>query len=339
MSILAASLSLALVAQPAPDIREFASKVHGLQWSVPRAWRMTTRRDVVTYEIPTSAGPARVEIYATNYRRSTDEWQTIQKTVNEDLKRTVDRQWSEELLGVPMMLTRVTYGQRGLLIGILYTATPGKFHFRLDAPAAGFGEAEASWRRVLNSLRPLGGKLPSADDGVRPLEAPAAPQPTAVTFTTEDVKPVVQRNVVNLVVANREVTLRLPDGWTLDAAGILNHKDLAEGAKIEFFSTIDSPDPGSSLLEWVNGDLANFTLVDQRLNTGPRVNKAKISVFTTVRWGKDAKGERQAFAGVAQGGQFYFFVKRITTGPEKAFQADRRLLEQFFDRVSIGPRA
>lgn len=314
------------------------SRVHGLQWNVPKAWKVTTKKDVVTYLIPTSAGPTKVEVYATNYRRAASAWQGLQLQANQDLKRTIDRQWEEELMGVPLLLTKVSYSGKQTLIGLLYTATEGKFHFRLEANSDSYEESEQKWRAVLNSLRPIGTKMPKVEDGTSPLETPEPPKPTAVVFNVANQKAELTKNKVEVTVANRQVVVRLPDKWALNKSGEgfdLSHPKLSTAARVTFLSTLDSPEAGVTAMNWLNKDLANFKQVSYRENYGPKPNKAKNQVFFGLRTGTNEKGPRQALAAVGENSGFYWFLVHETTRDESTFASDRKLLAEFIERVGI----
>lgn len=338
MSIVVLSLVPALLLQQPEPMRRIVSPNHGLQFEVPRAWKENRQRGVIRWSVPTSAGDATIELYSTNYRRPAADWQRIQAQVNTDLGRTVDRQWEEELLQVPLLLTQISYGQRKLLIGVLYSATPGKFHFRLDSPAEGYAEAESAWRRTLNTLRPTGESLPKPDDGQVPLEAPVVKDPDPVRFTSSSGQGALRPGRLPVTVANRSIVFRHPKGWVIaEASGnySITHPDLKKPATLSFYSSIDSPQSGVAAMNWANRDLNNFATVTLRENKGPSRNKAGTLVFSVLREGISTSGPRNAFVSVGDVEGFYWFLTYESDLAPADFAKDRRLLQSLQNEAGI----
>lgn len=314
-------------------MRDFTSKEHGLQFKVPKAWKLTQTRGRTAFTFPVEGGEAVVELYATFYRRDAESWQKLQVTIAEQLKRKVDRQWQEELLSVPLLMTQTSSDADVRLTGLLYSAQAGKFHFRLDAPTRGYESALDKWRVVLQSLRSTSGKLPTAESPDKPLPAvePIQAPSTTHILTEDDGKAKLAKEKLTLKIANRDATLRFPSEWTLQESEgkyILKHPKLPGQASLEFASNIDSPPAGTAILSAANVELKEFKSVAKRENLGPETNKAKTIIFTVVRVGESEKGSLQSWISVGEFKEFYWMLRYRSNDP-KVFDSARRLLNEF----------
>lgn len=337
----AAILTAVLLFHPSPQATEqkYVSTPHGLELQYPSNWKFEKKKNFVAWTIPTAAGPARVELFATNYRKDAESWQKIQAQVNTDMKREVVRQWEEVLLGVPLLLTQVQYDNKTLLIGILYSASRDKFHFRLESPSSGFDEAESAWKSTLNTLRPIGGAMPSVEDGQKPVDPTPTKEPTTVTFSSSSAKPAKpSKGEMKASVANRDVTLFFPENWTLTAKDgfyELKNPDLSGTARIELYSTIDSPEGGVTAMKWMNQDLDHFDKVLSRENLGPKLNSVGANMFYGTRIGQKDGKPRNVIAGVADYQGYYFFLVYESSDEAATFTKKRKLIESFFDKTRL----
>ena len=336
-----------LAMSPAPvvaDTKTYISQPHGVSMEVPTNWKISKDKVKQRFTMPSGAY---VDVFETNFQKTGDEWQGLQKQVNEDMKRTVDRQWDEEILGVPLLMTSVLYsdrklGDQGLLIGILFSNTANKFHFRLQSPRPAFSDSEAAWRGVLATMRPVDGVLPTPEDGItnapiKPADRPVVTQAVSLAPTgpkTNALGPV----KVPFSAANRPGVLRLPKGWDVAGTGpfTVKHQKMGFEFKLEVFSSLDSPIPGVALMKMVDSDLDKLTQVEMRENIGPKANAIGIQTIAIFRTGAVSGNAIMQFYGAADGAANYYILSG-TYGDKSKFKAVKKELLTFINATGFEP--
>ena len=204
----------------ADDLKEVISKEHALSWKVPKTWSVKQGKNQLTLTIPVGTSTAKLNIFATYYRRPAEEWQKLQGAIAEQLGRKLDQQWEEQVLGVPLLLTKTSSSSEVRITGLLYATMKNKFHFTLDAPSMAAEDAWSNWKSAMETLRPLGGELPTAEDGQKPVTSPTLPKPGDKPVHLGDAT--VSREVrfgpqkVEFTAANRTVTLRTEKEWSIN---------------------------------------------------------------------------------------------------------------------------
>lgn len=338
---ISSALLLALATwQPTPETKSFITSDQLLEMRIPKSWAVSEEktRQVITF--PTKAGKAVISVFAVKYLQTAEDWQGMQKTVNEQMKRVVVRQWEEEIMSVPMLLTTLRYteskaGEVGVLIGLLYSNTSDKFQFRLEVPSAGFEEAETGWREALLTMRTSSGKLPTAEDGNPDSVAPIKPVSPGTTLSLSSqqgrVKPLGPVKVP-FTVSGRTGVLRLPKGAQVVSESPLKVKwtNLEGEVAAEVMSADDSPASGLFLMQEVNKDLARFKSVTTRENVGPKRNDVGGQIFSTTRVGTTESGDLQTFMAVVDAGRFYVIFKYEST-EAKNFKRQRDALMKLVD--------
>ena len=333
----------------------FVSRPAGLTFNLPDAWKLDKTRLGWVINVPLSpnAVPARLEIYESEYRQSVERWQDSQRQVNESLKRSVERQWQEEVLGVPMLMTRIRYTQDAkdvtALVALVYTATPKKLNFRLTAPSESFTEAEAAWRGALQSLQTTTGQMPAAEDPTKPLPVPGASLP--VVAPANNRPPVImsgqpdRRRIAPVVVTaragNQDWELRLPAGWTAEAGAAgwtLKHPQLRGTARIEVNSELDSPQPDDALSNLMAKTLGSYVGVIRRRDEPRTVNRAGALVRQATREGKSETGDRFERGATGARGGAYWMLTYETVDP-LVWKSDRTVLDALLNVASVEPRA
>src|SRR5205085_1807734 len=193
------------IAPAKPTTKTYTSEELGLSFDYPANWKksavMVKNHTKFTVTDPKSWKPARtenttrflmplpgtdekgtLEIYSIQFNADTDIGESSQRDINAQLKRTVVKQWKEEVLGVPLLMTKIesTDKNEKLLTetGMIYSATARKLVFRVAASPENFDKADAQWREVMQSVRMADGRLPSAEDPGRRL-TPAEINPGA----------------------------------------------------------------------------------------------------------------------------------------------------------------
>ncbi|MCW5937950.1 MAG: hypothetical protein KIT11_11665 [Fimbriimonadaceae bacterium] len=280
-----------LSAQEAPQKQVYSDPKLGLSLEMPADWTMRKERVGTTIEIPlANNGKATAQIYNAVFRQTAEEWQSVQKEVSEAMGRTVENQWQEEFLGVPMLFTRLRYAEEGArvstLVGLLYSRTPEKFQFRMTAPVEQAPEAEQKWRDALLTLRTISGQLPEGEDPSQPVIAPQPKKNTIVLKPADAGKGDGYVGPVRARVgeASDPYDIFLPEGWQLASDGTLTHPSLRGrimltargGTAIEALRALTAD---------ASGSLKEYDQVRLRKDAAPKYNRAGAEVATVWRYG------------------------------------------------------
>jgi hypothetical protein len=342
---------IALAAPQAADVQTHSDTRLGLAFDYPKSWKIAKRaRDVVTFQIPLEGAPGHGELLVVNanYRDTAEQWQLIQRQSNVQLNREVERQWQQEILGVPMLLTRINYIHRDVptttLTGLLYTASPDKLLFRLTAPAGAFDGVMLQFNDLMLSLRTLSGQLPRPEDpSVATLPPPPTPPtperriPIGATTVREEEEVRLPPVAVALTVAERPVAVHLPDGWTgtvgEDGTLALRHSDLASPLRVEFAETVAEA-PQRALLRRSSATLGEFSRVALREDFDPRANRSGMSIASVWRTGAAAGGDIVTLDAVAAGPDVYGILSYRITDAARV-RGERSRLEHLLQHLSI----
>jgi hypothetical protein len=258
------------------------------------------------FYIPANTRTANLEIYSALWDQTPDLWESVQNDANKQLNRTVVKQWREEILGVPLLLTKIAYddaaGHEVGLTGLVYSRTPYKMQFRLTAPDTDYDAAEFELRQALQSLRTTQGDMPQPEDPNHPLDKTAytsvvntpprdlvmvAPKPDTAKAKKGDVS-------VPLTVADRKILLTMPTGWTsevaTDGSVTLHNPAVAGTITVTLASTLDSDPPQAAVLKASAQSLDMFAKVDKREEKSSDFSGAGATTNTIWRWGTGEKG-------------------------------------------------
>lgn len=334
------------------DAGTFSDAYVGLEFTYPKTWTVAKKtKDTTKLEVPIegSTEKAELEVIRTAYHSSKQTWQTIQLRANETLKREIVRQWEQDLIGVPMLLTQVNWTDKGgtartTLSGLYYTRGALKLLMKLTAPATEFDKARYEFQNALQTLKTTDGKPPQEDDENLKIEPKAKPEPvaprpkviSAEVPSTHVVKPPV---TVPMVISTKPVVLRLPQGWKAsevkDGKMTITSDKLSGPVTVEVRSTLDSEPAGSALLHQSGPRLDDFKVGLLREDTSPTANQAGCQIATVWRTGKAAtSGDLTTFDGVGQQGDFYVLLSFRSTEASK-FKNDRKAIRALLDQVSL----
>ena len=300
----------------------FTSPELGLTFEHPDNWQVATKKGDTRIRIPLSDGSsAQLLVFPRSFNGSIDVWNSVERDIAAQQKHKVDAQTQEQLLGVPLLLTRIKYTESGramqALSGLVYSATPRKLLFRLVAPDADFDQAEQILRTALTTLRTTSGKLPAAespDRKVTPedIQAAQGKPETETVITAKEPKNVVKRKgpvVVSTFAAGRKLSLRLPAGWTgqsrSDGSIVLRNSDLSGPLTVSVLSSLDGDFPATALDKVAAASLSTYTLVQKRLDYPAAPNDAGAVVSSVWRWG-DANGKVVECDAVGVVGDYYW---------------------------------
>ena len=343
----------------APKVVTFNDTHLGLLFDHPPTWVVekhkkshTTSKSeqgVTVMTLPTASSPngATLEIFHARFASTPDIWQTVQERSNEQLNRTIDRQWQQDILGVPLLLTRISYTDKGAstttLTGLLYTRTHEKLLFRLTGPTPDFDNVQYAFTTAMQTLRTVDGVMPVEEDPDHPLPAAKKgdPLPAPRIPIMQDVKPpkpYMAPNTLKLVISARPVVFRYPNDWEVEktAGNVVTFKgdDLSAPVTLTFQSDLDSDTPANTLMTLTSQDLSLFDSVTLRLDTPSAANRAGCSISTVWRTGKTAKGHLYTFQATAQEGDFYVVADFHGTDEDSA-KDDKKTLEKFLSMVSL----
>ncbi len=323
----------------------------GLAITHPKAWQISQvkkSQDVkVLMPIEGSSQRAVLELYNISFNSEKEIWQLGQKAINDRMKRELMRQWEEEFLGVPMLLTKVSYvdkeGPQILLTGLLYSRTAKKLMFRLSASPDDFDKAEFAWRETMNTIR-TGRPLRPEDPTQKPdpkapvrteLPAPAIVKANSLDPETKIVKPPV---AIETTISNRKVELRIPGEWAgkveEDGTVTLTNPDVTGSVKLHLASSLDSDPPGRALLKASSKTLGDFQKVSKRDELTPEKNRAGASLSSVWRTGTTAQGDLYTCDAVVFNGDFYFIAQFRSVNASR-IGAERKLIESLLANCTL----
>lgn len=356
----------------APQSAIYSNEWIGISLNHPSDWKVTPKKQDAWISIPLKNGTmvAGLNLVAATFQAETEVWQKSQEHINNQLGFEVLRQWQEEILGVPFLLTKVRSGPGKLssatkaipglpidqplitLIGLVYSATPRKLMFRLSAPEGGYDDAEFLLRQSLESLRTLDGRLPRPEDPNRkpdPNEpVPTTPvRPPTKTAIGGGPTPAAGGNgekvrapqVFETTAATRKIGFYFPNSWTVDKAEdgklTLANKDLSLQLGLELNSTLDSDPPLRALMKASAESLKRFEKVGKREENVPKPNKAGALIIRVFRTGTATSGNIWSFESVGGSTDFYFLLKGGGAG--ELTPAVRKALEDLIEALSVEP--
>lgn len=327
-----ALLFVSLIAQATDKVVYRDSKL-GLQFEYPKSWKVRRDRYSAVFEIPVgTAQMATVQLFNAKFKGTVDDWQLVQAEINRSMKRTVDRQWQEDLLGVPLLMTKISYmeGNRPTfaMVGLLYSSYEEKMHFRLSSSAETAEAAESQWRDALLTLRTITGELPGVENPNLPSVKPEPEKPTTV-LKPKEVKKAFVRGTEPATLSSDGTNFRLllGRGWSL-SDGKLTHPNLKGEILVQ--AKIGLPEEaGNALLAGAKETLGDFESV--RLREDPKPMEAPSGgligrVFRTGT-GKGTTIVRGTVVGYCEG---VYWVAQYRTSDTDAYRRDRTLMDDLF---------
>lgn len=325
----------------------FTSERLGLQFTYPSTWQLETQTVSTDLVMTLADGTeARVEIHESSFVLSPQEWVETTRRINQDLQRTVERQWEEEILGVPMLMSRISYLEAGrpvtVVSGLIFSANPNKMLFRLKAPTTTIDEAEQNWRTVLNTLRPQEGTTlqpapPAPEQGQNNNETQTPPPATPVTppsrvvlselLRTRNDEALRTQSRVDLQTLGMVGMLQFSDGWEAQVGeGVitLQHSNLRGTVNVRVAEGSEEAATREHLRR-LSEDLARFSEVTLREDPMPGRNRAGADFAYTIRTGSTAEGERASVLAAGFTRNRYWLLG-YEVNSLSDFNADRNLL-------------
>jgi len=317
------SANAAQATQALTDKDFFTVNGTGFAFVRPRTWKVLSTKREQRLTIPTEAkhGPAVMHFYTVDFRYKTSDWQDTQIPVAAEFKRTIDRQWQEEVLGIPLLLTKTSgvdaHGVPDVVLtGLLYSASKNKMLFRLTCSAEDFDEANTAWRTAFQTLRTTDGSKAQADDPNKKLskdqleQKPSGPLPVTMVGTDSRAPKLIKGTVVVPGKAGgKSALIHLPVGWTAavqkDGTWLVTARGLEGPLTMSLASTLDSDPVDSALLKLSGTSLNDFASVTDRTDIEARRNKAGGTVSAVFRTGASAKGQLTSFEAAVNTGDVY----------------------------------
>lgn len=358
------SLPLLLCLAPAlglgqsADAKLYRNNILNVQFEHPKAWKVETNRrneSRILIPIEGTQETALLEILPVTFESEKDIWLTAQKTVVANARYELVRQWEEEILRVPMLLTRYTFpNSRGVQVAtsaLLYSDWPRKFFWRLSAGAFEYEKAEFVWRQVLQSLRTVDGTEFKVLDPNAPRQKDRKVVPvqavTSKTVVIDDGTGGGRRGaaetgepLLEAKAAGRDVVVRAPKGWAVlagEGGFTLRHPDLEGPVRLRVESSLDADPAGRALFLASSRSLASYASVAERREQLPRANSAGARAAWVFRTGKSAQGFLSTWEATVEKGDFYLVLGYETTSTREVERA-RKLLDDFLRLASVDPK-
>jgi hypothetical protein len=303
------------------------------------------------FYVPAGTRTANFEVYSALWSDTPDLWETVQADANKQLNRQVVKQWREEILGVPLLLTKIAYddaaGHEVGLVGLVYSRTPYKMAFRLTCDDENYDAAEYSIRQTLQSLRTLDGGLPQPEDPNHPLDKTAytsvVNKPRAevvITGHRPDPKHVKKGTVsLSQTVSGKNYVLTMPDGWTstvaTDGTITLHSAAVSGDVVVNLATTLDADPPQGVIIRNSGKSLDLFTKVDARNENIDQLTTGGATTDTVWRTGTGAKGALFTCDSVGSTNEAYWILRYQLDGT--ITPAAKKALEALIDGLSLDP--
>lgn len=302
----------------------------------------------VTFSIPGASGssPAELTIVRASFSGAPEAWQQIQSDSNRNLKRTVERQWQQEILGVPLLLTRIAYTKDGAattaVTGLLYNAAPYKLLFRLTGPTDSFDAAQFQFTKAMETLRTTNDTLPAAQEPgkeIPPPPPPPGPDAKHSIFAKGKKEPQVAPVALSVSLGEKKMLLRVPSDWTLarveSGTAFLKHPDLKSPVVVKLYAAATAPRPTETLTAAANATLDEYKTVAVREDTPGTANHAGNPVLAVWRRGEGASGPLSTLDAIAVAGDYYMLFSFRPS--MKDFVSERKTVQSMLDAVGLEP--
>ena len=345
-SLIAAAVLGQETATPPKDVKTYSDPLTGVQFDYPKAWRFRKERLFSKIEIPLADGKkAEVQLLASDFRSSTQQWQDIQVEINTSVLRQVEKQWEEVILGVPLLMTKLNYKEEdkdlSTLVGLLYSKTAKKFTFRMTAPTPNYAEAEQIWRGVLlNTLRPIDA-MPDIEDGDNDPRAPVGLGTGGKTVVLKPDEPGSKQNLKGLrktmvTVGETPMELWMPKSWEVNPAEsgfVLTSKGL-KGKVVFQAATGEVAEAQSGVLKLMNDTMSRFSTIKLRKEYPVTGTKAGCALVRAERHGMEGDVPLvTVFAAGARNGGHWLLSYEVKSADD--WKRDEEKLEQLFDGMVL----
>lgn len=330
--------------------KTFSDADLGLSFQYPKEWTMRKERLYSVFEIPLAdKKKAEVQVIATRFGAKAEEWQIAQVDVSKTLKRVVEKQWEEQILGVPLLMTKISFNEdntdKNVLVGLLYSATPLKLNYRMTVPATGFDEAESKWRKVMSSLRTISGDLPGVENPNNSSSSTGSNTGEKVVVLKPETgppkKPRKGDQKVPVNILGQELVVRIPKGWMMQPGEgseyILTNKSLK--GKLTFTIESGNQNDAKKLMLSKAGEAVKlFTKVTLREDREGTYSPAGAMMSSVERFGTGANGPLMMKHVSGQSGLLFYNATYIGEGKDTG-KKDEGLLSKLFEEMIVEPKS
>lgn len=337
------------VAKQADSTATFKNVQMGLTFTYPKEWKLSEKKTKKTnwfeFEVPTKSGTAHIEVFGLYFRSEKDIFQISQSHAVKQAEAELVKQWEEEILGAPLLLTQSKKKSDSILVGLVYSFSYSKLMFRITTPEAAFEDVNYLWRQSLQSLRTISGDLlkPENPDKFLPGEGPSlgpntvriggVPNPYGSDGKVE-ATPTVQ---IPGKAAGRPVILAAPEGWegkvSEDGTKFeLTNPKLGTPIEVRLASVITAEPPARALFSQSLETLKLFNAVLKRSEFGPAKNRSGAMYSYIWREGNGEKGSLIALDAAGSVDQFYWI---LSYRAEKLDKEGREQLQGLVDRLFL----
>ncbi len=310
-------------AQEAVGTNSYDHLATGFSFQYPANWKLKKERDYIVFEYPIEGDrKATLQVFASEYTGDIPTWQAVETNAAKQLKREVVRQWQEEILTVPMLMSRTQWTEKDSTpktadIAMIYSETRRKLLFRLTANSEDIERAYGPFRTLLQSIKTEDGKLPKPFDpskphveNVRRRDDPGKRQVwtqpkrgTAAPVKGDQTVETTASNIALLVrffspwkgtVAESGMTFELPGG--------------PSGLRVAAYSANESDQPGKALIKASGRSLARLNTGIERSEVGPFASKSGATAAVIWRTGQAESGPMVTMDAVITVGDYYVLV-------------------------------
>lgn len=309
--------------------RVFEESLVGYAFEYPEKWTLKKDVGVSTIEIPLPGGARAIaELSVDQVRSSAVQWQEGQAQIARVRSQEVERQWQDEVLSLPVLLTRIKAGDEKHLLGLLYTERLDKLTFRLTMPADQSEVAEAAWLEAFRSLRVLYGETGQAQV--------TAPRAVPDVDWTETGMPDGIRTVVDH--AGDKASIETPQGWTVtEQDGYL--RLASQGLRGTMTLTLHTgtvQDSRKALKDEVTRTLDVFKNVTVRSDLPERRTRNLVWLNVVERQGSSTVGEIVRLHATGYLGGHYWLLEYRAASLEFA-KNDRQKVLDLLEYLVIAP--
>jgi len=315
-----AALSLLLVAVQDKPMATYTQPDTFFQFEYPKAWTMKKTRLGAEFKIPIpdTELQATLTVLSIENTNVKEEWQIGQANFVKQDRREMVRQWEEEIMNVPLLMTRskkAIEGQPEITwdTGMIYSDWVDKFVFHLSAPTSVFDTAEFQWRQVLETLKTTKGIKLSPFDPNAPLKGAGRIKISVWSRPAKEApkNPVIGEQSLVAKAAGKDFTLRYPKGWTAVAKEdhfAFTHPNVAGEVEVSVLSATDSPPVGRALVQASAISLEKFTKVVSRHEAPVEYSRSGMLATYIWRVGEAASGRIATFdAAGSIGNEYWLF--------------------------------
>lgn len=346
ITTLLAGIVVGLAPQDQPvQTKVVQEKKLDLQLDVPRPWnvRRTSYGQELRFKV--DGQDVNVRLIVAPLPPSQGLYQESVRDVQASQGNMVVRQWEEEILGVPLLLTQLTVPDKTdatkpattRLMGLLYGGQKDAFSFQLETLEAAYPAAEQQWRNALLTIRTISGSLPTQAGQAPPDDPePVRPQNEVKVHVVrpDDGAPKEPKFGPVRVVADESAGLfaYLPEGWSASEEGVLKGPNttttitLSVGAGTKEVTRRTYFSKAGSLL-------STLTKVEKRHEPKPSVNNAGFETEWMERFGPTADGQGGHRVAFGWSGTLYWTI--TAQGSQQALEADRRALASLISVLGV----